>query len=142
MTPLAYSWQLPEPLHKPFFWQLVAPSSVQSFCGSVPAPMLPQVPLTPLPLSAAVHAMHSPAHAVSQHTPSTQLPLTHCDAVVQATPFDRSGWQVPSEIRHQLVATHCASLVHADAHAVALAHVKGAHVTAVPALHVPSPSQA
>jgi hypothetical protein len=78
--------------------------------------------------------------AVSQHTPSTQLPLTHCDAVEHSTPLPWSGWQVPSEILHQLVATHCASLVHAVLQAVALAQVNGAQVTAVPALHVPSPS--
>jgi hypothetical protein len=33
------------------------------------------------------HASHSPAHALLQQTPSTQLPEAHCAADVHATPL-------------------------------------------------------
>jgi hypothetical protein len=33
-----------------------------------------------------MHASHDPAHAVSQQTPSTQLPLTHWLAAAHAAP--------------------------------------------------------
>jgi hypothetical protein len=89
-----------------------------------------------------VHAWQRPEQGVSQQTPSTQLPLEHCEAEVHMAPLAWSGWHVPSEILHQLVATHEASLVHAVAHELTLAQVKGAQLTAAPALHVPNPSQA
>lgn len=53
--------------------------------------------------------------------PSTQLPLVHCEAELHARPFAWSGWQVPSEMRHHDVATHCASVVQLVAHEVASA---------------------
>jgi hypothetical protein len=37
---------------------------------------------------ATLHALHEPAHALLQHTPSTQLPEVHSKAVLQAAPFD------------------------------------------------------
>ena len=45
---------------------------------AVPAFAAPHVPSSvPLCFSAAVHASHAPPHAVSQHTPSVQLPVAH-----------------------------------------------------------------
>jgi hypothetical protein len=57
--------------------------------------MSPHAPSAPSPFNAAVHAWHTPPQSVSQHTPSTQMPLAHCDAVTQAAPFAWSGLQVP-----------------------------------------------
>jgi hypothetical protein len=51
--------------------------AMQRFRGSGLASMaLAHVPSTP-PVRAAVQAWHALAHAVSQQTPSTQLPVTH-----------------------------------------------------------------
>jgi hypothetical protein len=38
--------------------------------------------------------MHVPEQIESQHTPSTQYPLRHCDPAVQALPFAWSGLHV------------------------------------------------
>jgi hypothetical protein len=59
----------------------VAPAAVQlaaahSLSGSVPPAIGAQVPLAP-PVLLATHAWQAPVHVVSQHTPSTQLPLWH-----------------------------------------------------------------
>jgi len=45
--------------------------------GSVFAAAKPHVPSAPEPFCAAVHAVHVPVHALSQHTPSTQKPDWH-----------------------------------------------------------------
>ncbi len=54
---------------------------------------------------------HRPSHGESQHTPSTQLPVGHCPAPVQAAPCATSGLHVPSEVSHQWVARHWPSPV-------------------------------
>jgi len=46
----------------------------QSLSGSVPEATLPHVPSVPELFFAAVQAVQTPAHAPSQHTPSTQKP--------------------------------------------------------------------
>jgi hypothetical protein len=52
-----------------------APSGGHWFFGSVPAAIGPHVPSLPWPFRAAVQAWQVPVQAVSQHTPSAQLPL-------------------------------------------------------------------
>jgi hypothetical protein len=42
----------------------------------------------------SAHASHCPLHAVSQHTPSTQLPERHCEPTEHVAPFARSLRQV------------------------------------------------
>ncbi len=54
-----------------------------------PAGLLAQVPTLPVRLQ----ALQAPAQAVLQHTPSTQLPLTHAFAAVQAAPRAFLGTQ-------------------------------------------------
>jgi hypothetical protein len=68
--------QLPVPSQLSFG---VAPPAAQAAAahspsGSEPPAIGAQVPLGP-PVLLATHAWQAPAHAVSQHTPSTQLPL-------------------------------------------------------------------
>ena len=48
---------------------------------------LPSAPAAPSPCLLALHAMHVPAHDVSQHTPSTQLPLWHWLPDLHVAPF-------------------------------------------------------
>jgi hypothetical protein len=55
------------------------------------------LPLTGLHTPALSHASHWPVHAVSQHTPSTQLPFAHCEAAPQAAPPARFATQMPPE---------------------------------------------
>lgn len=68
--------------------QVAAPA--HSLSGSVKLAMLPQVPFEPEPFFAVVQAWQIPEQAVLQHTPSTQLPLEHSEAIVQAAPLARS----------------------------------------------------
>lgn len=70
--------QAPAPLQSAF---------MHSLSGSVALMMTPHVPLVPWPFFAAEQAIHVPAQAESQHTPSTQLPEMHCVARVQAEPL-------------------------------------------------------
>lgn len=76
--------------------QVVAPG--HSFWGSVPALTKSHVPLVP-PVSAAEHASQVPLHARSQHTESTQLPLTQSVPSEQLPPLARSAthWFVESQ---------------------------------------------
>lgn len=68
LVPLQVPWQFPAPAH----------AAWPAFGGPV---MKPQVPGEP-PLQNS----HDPLHAVLQHTPSTQLLLTHCDPAEQVWP--------------------------------------------------------
>ena len=56
--------------------------------------MLPHVPFEPEPFFAVVHAWQVPAHAVLQHTPSTQLLLVHSPLIEHAVPFENSAHEV------------------------------------------------
>ena len=87
MGRIGFYWQMPEPL------QLVAPA--HSLSGSVPAAMLPQVPLAPLPFFTALHAWQRAVHVVLQHTPSTQKPLAHCAETEQAVPLACAATHTP-----------------------------------------------
>jgi hypothetical protein len=61
--------------------------------------MLPQLPFAPEPFFAAEQAWHAPAQGASQQKPSTQLPVPHSLAAVQASPAGLSGWHVASLVR-------------------------------------------
>ena len=74
--------QAPTPL------QVEAPA--HSLSGSVKLAMLPQVPFEPEPFFASEQAWQIPEQAVLQQKPSTQLPLEHSEAIVQAAPLARS----------------------------------------------------
>jgi hypothetical protein len=69
---------------------------------------LPHVPLAPLPFFAVEHALHAPVHELLQHTPSTQYPLWHWLALVQALPFAFLEPQTP--LSHTVPPTHWVSL--------------------------------
>jgi hypothetical protein len=83
----AYCLHLPAPSHAsaPDAPKLQAnvEGAAHSSSGSAPSLMAPQVPSTPLPFLAAVHAEQTPVHAESQHTPSAQNPEVHSFASVQ-----------------------------------------------------------
>lgn len=66
---------------------------------------------------ARLQASHCPPQAVSQQTPSTQLPLAHWFAAEQLPPGDSCGTQVPE--LHQLPAAHWASVEQVALQAVA-----------------------
>jgi hypothetical protein len=46
---------------------------------------------------AALHALHSPLHALSQHTPSTQKPLVHSPPLTQLEPLPSFGTHTEPE---------------------------------------------
>jgi hypothetical protein len=97
--PEAYSWQAAVvPLHTPLLPHELEPWSVHSLCGSRSPTIRPHTPSVPLPFRVFVHAWQVPAHAESQHTPSTQKVLTHCAPLAQALPVPWSGLQVPVPI--------------------------------------------
>jgi hypothetical protein len=58
-------------------------------CGA--PTMAVQTPREP----ATLHASQLPAQAPSQQTPSTQFPVAHCAALVQAPPADTSATHAP-----------------------------------------------
>jgi len=87
LTPGAYLAQAPLPSHWPFRAQVAAPSSGHSLSGSESAATFSQAPSRPEPFLAALHAWQVPLQAVSQQTPSTQLPLAHCELEVQVAPL-------------------------------------------------------
>jgi hypothetical protein len=108
--PLHCASQTPVPVH-----------FARTPCGC-PLESVEQVPTLPV----TSHAWHWPAHALLQHTPSTQLPEPHCEAIVHAAPFGSA--QVPivfalqtrpleqvAVVQHtpfvQLPLVHCEALV-------------------------------
>ncbi len=121
LTPEPYCLQAPLPSHEPLRLQVAAPSSGQSLSGSVSTFTFSQVPSTPAPFLVALHAWQAPAQGASQHTPSTQLPLRHCELPEHDRPLSMSGWQVPS-LRQNAFDVHWPSLVQLVPQAVALAH--------------------
>src|SRR5690606_12586850 len=58
-----------------------------------------QVPSFDAP-AASEHAEHSPSQAVSQQTSSTQFPLLHCSAAVQAAPSSSAATHWPSSLQN------------------------------------------
>jgi hypothetical protein len=88
---------------------------------------LAQAPSAPAPFLVALQAWQAPVHGESQHTPSTQWPLTHWVSPAQATPLARSDWQVWSLARQNAFATHWLSAEQVVAHDVASAQKYGLH---------------
>jgi len=70
---------------------------------------VPTLPATP-------HASHCPLHAVSQQTPSAQLPDVHCPAEAHAAPLAFFAVHVPA--LQKSPAMQSASVTHVDKHAV------------------------
>lgn len=85
-----------------------------------------------------LHAWHCPPHPVSQHTPSTQLPLTHPSAFVHAAPFCARAWHVPP--LHQSPDTQSPSPPQLVLQAFA-PHTYGVHALVTGAGQCPCPSQ-
>jgi hypothetical protein len=83
------------------------PSVAHAARGAVGFPLIAlQTPTLPCTLQAS----HCPLHALSQHTPSTQLLLAQWLATVHAAPFAAAGMHVwPLQ---NLPVGHCASVVH------------------------------
>lgn len=79
----------------------------QSPSGSVPPFVTRQSPSAPAVLFAAEHDMQAPVHADSQHTPSTQNPETHEEAVAHespsALPFTRTHAAPGVKLENELV---------------------------------------
>ena len=84
--PCARSPHWPRPL------QLVVPG--HSTSGSVPVVTLEHVPFA-APVLAIEHAVQVNVQAALQQKPSTQNPLWHCEASVQAAPFAASHAPAP-----------------------------------------------
>jgi hypothetical protein len=93
---LGWSWHLPKPSQTPVVPQVLAVCEAHSLSGSTPAAMFPQAPLAPEPFLAAEHASHDPLQALLQQTPSTQKPLPHWPAPVQAVPLVSCGMHAPA----------------------------------------------
>ena len=71
-------------------------SAAHSLSGSVLTAIEPHTPSAPPPFFAALHATHVPAHAVSQQTPSTQLPDWHSVPAPQVAPSVPSFTHCPA----------------------------------------------
>ncbi len=82
-TPATYFSQAPAPSQKPSFPQVEAPSSVQSFRGSVPTSAGMQVPTLPDELQVS----QVPVQAVLQQTPSAQKVEAQSAPVLHACPI-------------------------------------------------------
>ena len=83
--------QLPRPSHVPSAVQspVVALMATQRYLGSgLPSGTTEQLPTLPETLQLTQRLPRAASlHAVSQHTPSVQIPLWHCPAEVQPAPF-------------------------------------------------------
>ena len=84
--PLGYFWHPPMPLHLPLSPQLAAPMSRHMPLGS--GALARTGVHLPRALGRA-QVWQGPAQAFSQHTPSTQAPLSHWSAAVQSWPLPR-----------------------------------------------------
>jgi hypothetical protein len=87
-VPVQY-WQRPVPSHLPVVPHEVGTVAAQSLTCGVSAETTAHVP-SGLPVKILAHAEHFEAHAFSQHTPSTHLPVAHSVPVVQPWPWDRA----------------------------------------------------
>jgi hypothetical protein len=103
----------------------------------VPAVTLAQVPLAP-PVLAAEQAVQAPVQATLQQNPSTQLPVTHWLAAVQAVPVAFFAVHVvPEQKSPEMQSVSAAQLV---LQAVAL-HTSGEQLVATALGQLPAPSQ-
>jgi len=126
----------PAPSHMPSRPQLKVVSCVHSLPGSVPAVTGRHRPLA-APVIAPAHALQLPLHAVSQHTPSTQLPLAHSEPAPQTVPLVLGATHtVPIQ-----ALPGAQSLI--DAHVVlhvVVPHAYAPHDVVLTVWHVPVPS--
>lgn len=114
--------------------QVPGTHAVRLPCGACPAPSVVQWPMEP----ARSQAWHEPVHAESQHTPSTHCPDVHCPALVHLLPFPT----LPQEPFTHGCPWQSVSVPHVVAHWLPVAaHLKGAQVTGLVGLQLPSPSQ-
>lgn len=130
-TPALHTWSLPQlalSVHPVSQVAAAPPHTYGAHEGAplAPAPRFVHVPTEPLRL----HASHAPAHAVSQHTPSTHSPVAHAFAAVQLAPPACLGTHAP--FTQYVEAVHCASPVHDVGHEAAPAQTKGAQLDGVP----------
>jgi hypothetical protein len=101
--------------------------------------MLPHTPLGP-PVCAPLQAWQSPAQAVLQQTPSTQLPLAQLAGAPQTLPWPSLGRQALPEQKKP--AWQLASLVQVVRQApVAASQTYAVQVTVPASTQVPLPSQ-
>ena len=84
-VPCVHLRQAPPPSHMPSRPQVDVASGAHSSSGSVPPTIERQSPSAAAVLEAE-QATQLPVQALSQQTPSTQLPLPHSAAPVQAPP--------------------------------------------------------
>ena len=110
----AFGAHAPLPLQNPGASQSPCGSG-HSLSGSLPATMLPHTPSTPVPLIVALHAMHAPAHAVSQQTPSTHDLWRHAFDVAHAAPSSSFGPHMPAAQNAPVMQSP--SLPHVERHA-------------------------
>lgn len=133
VVPLAYSRQPPAPSQKPSAPQVDGACIAHWLSGSAPDGTLLHVPA--LPVSA--HDRQVPVHAVAQHTPCSQNPVTHSEPAAHVRP---AGFFPHAPLLHTLGETQSPSVVHAILHSVS-PHVYTPHDCGVVAWQVPVPLQ-
>ena len=93
-------------------------------------------------LPVSLQLLHRPVvasslHALSQHTPSVQKPLTHCVPAVQAVPTGFRPQALPAQV---LGGTQSASKIQVDLQAAG-SQVKVPQETSPGVVQAPAPSQ-
>ncbi len=137
VVPASQRRQAPAPSHVPSNPQLSVDSCMHSLPGSVPAVTGRHWP-SAAPVIAAAHALQLPVHAVSQHTPSTQLPLAHSEPAAHTVPLVFGATHVvPTQA---LPGAQSATDVHDVLHVV-VPHAYAPHDVVLAVWHVPAPSQ-
>ena len=89
------AWQKRPAAHWPSLEQEAGQESLlplQRYGAQEGAPGAPALTGAQVPVS---HASHAPPHAVLQHTPPTQFPEAHCEALLQAAPLPPLLTQAP-----------------------------------------------
>jgi hypothetical protein len=117
--------------------QLSVDSAMHSLPGSVPAVTGRHRP-SAAPVIAPAHALQLPVHAVSQHTPSTQLPLAHSGPAAHTVPLVFGATHaLPTQAPP---GAQSAPDVHDVLHVV-VPHAYAPHDVVLAVWHVPAPSQ-
>src|SRR5262249_36398627 len=133
----------PRPSQRPLCPQSAAPPSLQILCGSaLPASTLRHMPSMPRTLQ----AVHAPAHATAQQTPSTQKLDEQSAATGQPARWACGGWAPQPEFTRTAGDPQSVPpAAHVARHAgvpVAVLHLYGAHEIDFCATHAPCPSHA
>ena len=136
VVPAGQRRHAPAPSHVPSSPQLNVVSCWHSLAGSVPAVTGRHRPLA-APVNPPAHALQLPLHAVSQHTPSTQLPLPHSEPAAHTAPLAFGATHtVPI---HAPPGAQSAFDAHDVLHVVA-PHAYAPHDVVAAVWHVPAPS--